>query len=412
MTRDLGSVLDLLSPGMRVFMPGGAAEPTAFLKVLAATPERASGVTFVGTWLPTINQTDVSGLAPASKSVGFFLPESFRASFEAGRFTHLPLDYTEIYRYLGRGAEIDLAIATVAPPAGGKVSLGISQDFLPAVLPTRARFVGLANPEMPAVRDGLAVDIDRLEQLIEVDEPLFTIQSAGPGAAGAAIGHHVAGLVDDGDTFEIGIGRLVPAVLAALRGHRDLAVHTGLVLDSLMDLADSGAISQGITTGVAVGNADMARRVARHDRIRFRPVDFTHSSATLAAIPNFVAINFVLEVDLFGQVNAEHVGGRFVSGRGGLADFARGARLSPGGRSIMVLNATAGRDKVSRIVPVLGSRPVTLTRYETDFVVTEHGVADLRRVSADARAERLIAVADPSARAGLTEAWGRLRAGF
>ncbi|HEX2137003.1 MAG TPA: acetyl-CoA hydrolase/transferase C-terminal domain-containing protein [Microvirga sp.] len=407
MTAGLRSVLDRLRPGMRVLLSGGAGEPTGFLDALAAEPDRADGVTFVGAWIPTVNRFDVASLAPGCRAEGFFASEAVRASFEVGRFAYLPLDYSQIYRFLGSGdARIDLAVATVAPAQDGRVSLGIAHDFLPALAQTAATLVGLVNAKMAAARDGQFIAADRFEVLAEVGDDLVTLAPSGGSAA--AIGEAVASLVRDGDVVEVGIGRLGAAVLNALRDHRGLGVHAGMITDEVLDLFDAGAVTQGITTGIAVGTAEFEARVATHEHVRFRTADITHGQATLATIPRLAAVNFVLEVDLFGQVNAERIGGRLVSGRGGLADFARGARHG-GGQSIVALASVAGRNRQSRIVPVLGPGPATLTRGDVDFVVTEHGIADLRHSSIDACAERLIAVADPTARPGLAEAWTRMR---
>jgi acyl-CoA hydrolase len=127
-------------------------------------------------------------------------------------------------------------------------------------------------------------------------------------------------------------------------------------------------------------------------------------------MPRFVAINAAAEVDLFGQVNGERVGGTIQAGAGGLPAFAQGALSSPGGRLLICLGATARKGSVSRIVPVLGEQSLcTLPRYLADAVVTEHGVAELRHLSLDARAEALIGIAAPEHRAALQDAWRALR---
>jgi acyl-CoA hydrolase len=143
--------------------------------------------------------------------------------------------------------------------------------------------------------------------------------------------------------------------------------------------------------------------------LSFAPVSYTHDIRVLAQIDNFVAINSVLSVDLSGQANAEMLDGRQVSGTGGLLDFVRGARLARGGRSILALPSTAG-GKRSRIVPHLSERDVvSCPRADADIVVTEHGIAHLRDLSVDERAEALIAIADPASRDELANAWEALR---
>ena len=221
------------------------------------------------------------------------------------------------------------------------------------------------------------------------------------------IGQHVAGLIEDGDCIQVGIGKVPASVLAALHGHRDLGLHGGMVTDEVMDLHAAGAL------GAMVCCTALGSRVydwtATRDDLRFAPVSYTHDVRVMAQIDRFVAINSVLAVDLFGQANVEMLRGRQVSGTGGLLDFVRGARLSRGGRSILALPSTGGG--ASRIVPRLDdTHVVSLPRADADIVVTEHGVAHLRDKSIDERAEALIAIADPAARDALANAWDALRA--
>jgi acyl-CoA hydrolase len=150
--------------------------------------------------------------------------------------------------------------------------------------------------------------------------------------------------------------------------------------------------------------------LAQEPRVAFRPVSITHDVRRIAAIPRFVSINSAVEVDLMGQANGEMIGGRQISGQGGSADYVRGARLSEGGRSILVLQATGDRGRVSRIVPALvRGTPGAIGRGDVDLVVTEFGAADVRDTDIDTRAERLIAIAAPAFRDELSNAWDVLR---
>jgi len=171
---------------------------------------------------------------------------------------------------------------------------------------------------------------------------------------------------------------------------------------------DSGAVSE-VVTGMAAGGRALYDRCGADARIRFEPSSFTHDIRVLAAIPRLVAVNSALEIDLFGQANAEMQAGRQISGVGGLTDFLRGARLSDGGLPILALPASARRGEISRIVPRLPPVAVSVPRADVGLVVTEHGVADLRGLTLDGRAEALIGVADPGHRDGLAEAWAEIR---
>jgi acyl-CoA hydrolase len=171
-------------------------------------------------------------------------------------------------------------------------------------------------------------------------------------------------------------------------------------------LLNEDVFSLGVVAGVALGDQAFYELAAGHDQVRFRDVEITHGLASLAAISRLVAVNSVIEVDLLGQANAETVGGKPITGQGGLIDFVRGAQASVGGRSILALPSTARGGTVSRICPQLPTgTPVTVPRGDADIVVTEHGVANLRNASVDQRAERLIAVAAPAFRPHLSDAW-------
>lgn len=406
MTSPLAAALDRIRPGTTVLIPGAAGEPTAVIDALAADPGRAEGVRFVSCAIPGVNRADIAARVPNAAVEGFFVPDSARAAYEAGRYRHVPIDYSAIPAHLA--AHVDLAFATVAPPKAGMVSLGVAQDLIPDLAAGRARLIGLVNPAMPPASDGILLPVDRFDALVAVDDPLVEPEPAPPGAVAAAIAGHVAGLVGDGAVVEVGIGRLGQAVLAELADRRGLSIHAGLIGERVLDLLEAGAVDA-VTTGVAVGPLAFLQRAAADPRVRFRPIGHTHDAAVLAALPRFHAINFAIEVDLFGQVNAERIGPRMAGGRGGLGDFARGARRSAGGRAIVALISTAARGTVSRIVPTLSPGPVSLAYGEVDCVVTEHGAAVIAGLPVDRIAEALIAIADPAARPALAEAWQALR---
>jgi 4-hydroxybutyrate CoA-transferase len=271
---------------------------------------------------------------------------------------------------------------------------------------------------MPRPAHSYEISYDRLDYVVETERPLVALATGDLPPEIHRIGAQVASLIDDGDTIQIGIGRVPAAVLAALRDRRDLGVHGGLVSDEVADLHEAGVLSgarrsQGpgtIVCTAALGSSRVYDWAGRCPDLRFAPVSYTHDIRVLAQIDNFVAINSVLAVDLSGQANAEMLGGRQVSGTGGLLDFVRGARLAKGGRSILALPSTAGGGKSSRIVPHLGEGDVvSCPRADADVVVTEHGTARLRDKSVDERAEALIAIADPAFRRDLAEQWGALR---
>ena len=215
----------------------------------------------------------------------------------------------------------------------------------------------------------------------------------------------IATLIPDRATLQLGLGRLQSAVLRALRGRRELRLHTGMVSDGLLGLIEDDALAaapDAVVAGVALGSQSLYDAVAA--RVHFREVGHTHDHGVLRAIPRLTAINSALSVDLLGQVNGDCLGGRQLSGIGGLPDFLRGARQAPQGCGIIALPSVTPKGH-TRIVPMLPPGPVSVARIDADCVVTEHGVAHLRHLDVHARARAIIAIADPAHRETLERDW-------
>ncbi|MFO1351039.1 MAG: acetyl-CoA hydrolase/transferase C-terminal domain-containing protein [Gammaproteobacteria bacterium] len=410
----LAQTAALLRPGMTVYVAGAAAEPGALLDEWAHHGDCAAGVTFVGVFLPGVNRRDLSTLGADARVRTFFVTPELRAAFAAGRAHFLPLHYSAIYEYLQSRAAIGLAVFQVSPPdRHGDCSLGMAVDFTPAVLKTNAKRLAVVNSAMPASRGGPRLRLSDFDYVVAVDEPLIGYTGGPVGAELTMLGRQIVSLIEDGDVIQFGLGKVQSALLDALRDHRDLAVHTGMIADPLLPLLDQGTVTRGVVTGIALGSRALYERAARDPGIRFRPVGYTHAGATLRRIQRLVTVNSILEVDLFGQANAEMLRGRQISGHGGLVDFLRGGRLAAGGKSILALVASAQDGALSRIVPHLEPSTVTTTlRADADWIVTEYGVADLRYATLDERAERLIAIAAPRFRSALADAWTVMRRGL
>jgi len=402
-------VLAVLRPGMHVYVPGMSGESLAFYEALCSAPERAAGVTFLGVHFPGINRTDYAALHPAARQRAYFMSPAVRRGLAEGRVDLMPLDYPGIVRDLEQHAGVDVAVAQVTPPdERGECSLGASHDFIPSVWNRAALRVAHVNPALPRTRGSFAVRAADCHLLFESATAIPTLTSEAPDATTQRHAALVASLVTDGATLQFGVGRLQTAILGALTGHRRLRIHSGMVSSPVARLIDAGTVAGegAIEAGVALGDAAFYERVGADPTFYFRPVRETHDVRRIAAIPDFCAINSAVSVDLFGQVNAECIGGRLVAGAGGLPAFAAGARLATGGRSIIVLSATADGGSTSRIVSHSGAGSlVTLARHEADFVVTEFGVADLRTCSVHERAQALIRVAAPQFREALAAEW-------
>lgn len=396
--------------GGRVFVPCGAGEPLALYNALAAKPELARDLTFLGALLPGCNRRDWAGLHPDARSEGTFVSADWRASFESGKFAFRPLTYCQTYGWLAN-TPLDAAFFHVsAPDENDRCSFGVAADLSRAVVGRDVLKIALVNRQMPYTR-GAGCPQEAFDIVVEVDEPLVEYDCGALDPAFDQIAAIIAELTPDGASVQFGLGKAGVAALAALQGKRGLKIHSGMVTDPLLAVLDAGAVDE-VVTGLALGTRPLFDRCAEDVRIRFEPASFTHDIRTLAAIRRLVAVNSALEIDLFGQANAEFIDGRQVSGVGGLTDFLRGARLSDGGVPIVALAATAKDGQISRIVPRLAPNAVSVPRADMGVVVTEHGHADLRTLDLDGRAQALIAIAAPEHRDGLSNAWDEMRRGM
>lgn len=410
---DCDRILRLLRPGMRVFIHAGPAESPALLDALRRAPAAAEGVDFVGAFIPGVNDTDYASFHATAHSTGFFVPPVSRSAFASGRHDFVPIAYGAIGAYLDCHP-VDLAILHLPPDEGGVFSWGLSADVAPFAAARAARVAVIVNAQLPRSRGEVGLDTARVDLFVDGEAPPRCFINPPSDPATAIIAAHVAALIEDGDTIQFGIGKIPAAVLPALTGRRGLRLHSGIVTDEVAQLVEAGTIASGgrgdglppIVAGMALGAA-RARALAGHPAVGLYSTAITHNPALIAGIDGFVAINSAIEVDLFGQVNGETVAGRQISGVGGSAEFARAARLGRRGRALIALSATArGR---SRIVPLVAGPP-GITRADADIVVTEFGVARVRHLGLDRRAEALIAIAAPEHRGELARAWGRLRA--
>jgi 4-hydroxybutyrate CoA-transferase len=410
-------VPDLLRPGMTVFVQAASGEPSPLLDALAAAPEASDGVHYVGCFIPDVNRVDPASFHPNARLTSFFVFGDIARSHAAGKVRFLPLHYTGIWDYLS-GLEVDLALLQATPPdRHGRCSLGVSVHFVPAVLDRAKAIVAEINAAVPRPVRSFEIPHDRLDRVVETERPLMGLATGDPAPEIDRIGQNVASLIEDGDVIQIGIGKVPAAVLGSLRGHRDLGLHGGLVSDEVAELHAAGVLTGArkshergtMVCTAALGTERVYAWAGRCPDLRLAPVRHTHDPRVIAQIDNFVAINSVLSVDLYGQANAEMLDGRQVSGTGGLLDFVRGARLAKGGRSILALPSTAS-GLASRIVPRLGEgEVVSCPRADADIVVTEHGVAHLRDKSVDERADALITIADPACRDALADGWAAIR---
>ena len=324
-----------------------------------------------------------------------------------GRARVIPCQLSQLSAWFVCGKlRADVVLLQVSPAdAAGLHSLGFTADYVwDAVQVARVVLVQV-NPNVPHTRSSMRLHTSRVVVAREEDAPLAELPAAVPGELQLRIGRHVAQLVPDGATIQLGIGSLAAAVAQALIHHRGLRVRSGMVGDWLPGLVASGAVDTGqagtCMASLAVGSRALYESIARDGYLEFaQPAALVGADERTAPAP-FMAINSAIEVDVRGQANAEFIGERYAGAVGGQPDYFRAARRSAGGLTFVALPATTGRDGKSRVVERIECGHVTSAQSDVDFIVTEHGAADIRATSLGERRALIAALADPRFRADL-----------
>lgn len=314
-----------------------------------------------------------------------------------------------------RRIPVDVCLIRARPTDDPEMlSLGVICDFVHEMVEAARVVVVEIDERIPLTGQDALIPRSRIAHFSLADRAEPLLPDPEPSPLDLAVARRVADLVPDRATIQIGIGTISAAICAALKNHRGLGLHSGVIPDGAADLIESGAVDnlhKGIDVGVTVtGGLFGGRRLLdfadANPAIALRRATYTHSQATLSQLANLYTINSAVEVDLSGQVNAELAGERYVGAVGGQVDFVRGARAGAGGRSIIAFPSVTPDGKRSKIVARLGSRPVTTARSDIDLVVTEYGFADLWGLDLQARSAALISIAHPDFRDELRREFG------
>jgi acyl-CoA hydrolase len=344
-----------------------------------------------------------------------FVGANVREAVNAGRADYTPVFLSEVPMLVASGQlPLSAALLQVSPPdRHGFCRLGTSVACARVAADHARIVIGLINPRVPLTLGNSAVHISRFAAVAEADRPLPT-RDAGPiGPVERQIGAHVAALIPESATLQVGIGAVPDAVLAALGDHADLGVHTEMFSDGLLDLAELGVITNRrksrwhgrAVTSFALGSQRLYDFVDGNPFVEFHASDIVNDTREIRRNHRMVAINSAIEIDLTGQVVADSIGERIYSGIGGQMDFMHGAKLAAGGKAIIAMPSTARNGASSRIVPTIqpGSGVVT-TRGHVQYVATEYGVVELAGEPLRRRAELLISIAHPDVRPELEAA--------
>lgn len=310
----------------------------------------------------------------------------------------------------------DAVLLQVSPPdEHGYVSLGVSVCTMIDIARSAPLVIAEVNQQTPRTLGNSMIHVDEIDYLVDADYPVIEHRQSKIGDVERAIAEHVAALISDGATIQMGIGAIPEALMFMLDDKKDLGVHSGMISDGFMPLIEKGvvngsrkALSTGkVVCGEVMGGPDLYRFVHENEAVHLDSVSYTHNPLVLAQLDDFISINSAVEIDLAGQINAETIGARQISGLGGQFDFIEGVLHSKGGVSIFAMPSTAGRGKISRITPRLASgAAVSTPRYCADYIVTEFGVASLNGRTMRQRAEALIGIAHPDFRDGLADGVG------
>ena len=334
-----------------------------------------------------------------------------RRFFAAGAGNVMPANVSALCGLIAAGRpRIDIALLQVAgPDHAGNYNAGLGIECLREMMIGARLVIAQLNASLPWTRGDTLIEPGLIDILVPASSPPLELPARALGPVERAIAGHVARLVPDRATIELGIGLIPEAVALALAEKRGLGVHSGAIGDGVAGLMDAGVVDNrhkeidpGLTVTLMLMGTQRLYRYADHNpRIAIRSPRYTHDALVLGNFRRFVAINSALEIDLTGQVNAETAQGRHIGLVGGQMDFVRAANRAPEGRSIIALPATSRDRRHSRIVARLPDGIVTTPRAEADCVVTEYGIAELKGRTLVERARALRAIADPEFRGEL-----------
>lgn len=417
--REAGEAIRLIQDYDVVVVPTGVGEPPTILEALSEHRTDFHGVTVSQTLpLRTFGYLDPETVEHV-RHRAYFLGGATRPGAQAGWVDYYPNYFGEMPALFRQGLlPVDVVVAMASPmDKHGYFSLGLAPDYTMAAL-ERARTVILeVNPAVPYTFGDCHIHIDQVTALVEDDRPLMEVGLPTIGPVQEAIAGYVAELVPNGATVQIGYGGIPDAVVMQLLEKRDLGIHTEMIGDGILSLAEAGVVTnlaKNIDRGVmkatfGLGSRKLYDFMDRNPALEMHPVDVTNDPYLAGRHDNLHTINGTMQVDLVGQCGSESLGAIPYSGTGGQADFVRAATRSKGGKSFIVLPSTAKGGLISRIQPILAPGTfVTTGKNDVDHVVTEYGVARLRGLSAHERAHALIAIAHPDFRAELTEQAERL----
>jgi len=411
-------IFSRINRGDRIFIGTACGEPQylvgALIKYIDENPKAFFDAEVFHVWTLGVAPYTDEKFKRNFRHNSFFIGETTREKVNRCMADYSPVFLSRTPDMFRSGLiPIDVALIQTSPPdEQGRMSLGISVDIGMAAVERARLVIAQINPRMPRVPGNSFVNISDIDYLVAFEEPLIEFRRQVSDDIANRIGDYVARIVQDGDTIQVGYGGIPNAILSNLSGKRGLGAHTELLTDGLVELMKSGAVDnsrKNLHRGATIASFCMGTTPTYdflHDNgnIEFRPIDYVNNPLVIARNDNMTAINSALEIDLTGQATGDSIGKYFYSGIGGSADFMRGAALSRGGKTILVIQSTARDGSSSRVKPFLShGAGVTICRGDIHYVVTEHGIASLLGKNIRERAMSLISIAHPDFREWLVE---------
>lgn len=403
----------LIESGDSIYIQGSTSIPEVLSQALADRGDELKDVTIYAAF--AVGRREAPFCKPEYKEAfnvkSLFVANNIRHWLAEGYGTTIPAFLGEIPAMFRDGTlPLDAVFLNVSPPdKDGYCSFGVSADLAVSALECARKVIVQINKAMPYSYGDALIHVSRIDAAVEMDDPLVEVPTAEPTEIDSAIGRHIAELIPDGATLQIGVGGIPNAVLSALKEHQHLGLHTEAMTDGVLPLLESGVIDNSLkavcpgisVASLALGSKRLYEYMDYRKDLLLKDVAWTNDPFRIARNPKVMAINSAVEVDLTGQVCADSVGTRIISGVGGQHDFMYGGSLSEGGKTFIAIPSMTEKGR-SKINPVLAEGAgVVTTRHMVQHVVTEYGVATLRGKSLAERARALISIAHPSVREGL-----------
>lgn len=404
--------IDTIRPGQRVFIGSACGEPQALVRALAAVAKQKTGLEVIR--MMSQETASLSEIANQTHDLSLGIRNIYLGGTSGSDFLSrnmrfvTPMNISEVPNlFISRKMPINVALIQVTPPDDfGWMSLGISVDVTLAAARSADFVIAQVNSRMPRVLGQSFVHVNDVDLFVEHDEELLTVYLPSQSDIAVMIGRHIARLIEDGSTLQIGLDAASQATVQGLSIKNDLGFHSQYLTDDIMHLYAQGVITnrkKGFNDGklvasAAIGSSNLYEFLNDNPAVDFHPSDYVNDPFIISQHKRMVSMNVARKIDLTGQVCAEASAHTLYAGVSGIPDFVRGAKRSPGGKSILMLAATSRDGKHSNIVPTLNNDVVVVPRGDVQYVATEYGFVNLFGKSIQERAIAMITIAHPDFR--------------